>query len=544
MAKRPTGLHTDSRTVFYRCLRSLGGAAACAILVGVLAACVEQEKMSVDKQQETANVLRYNVNAPFTSLDPAAASASGSTHIFPMLYSYLWVPDTKGALIPDLAEKWAFDSEKQRWTIHLRNNARFHDNKEVSATDVKRSIKDFIDHHRPQLNASIDRIIATSDKLLTLHLKQDDPNLLYKLWDIEIVPHLGNKTPDIDTVPIGSGPFKYESRQGHQMVTLTANPSYYGKPPELDRIVYYYQPDRELAWTRLLSGATDIAHEISAQNYNITHQYKDRFYFDTYTMRYFTILLYNTQDPLFHDVNVRKALTLGINRRHIVAHILNGFGRIATGPMGVNSPFQSPHQRPMPFDPGRSKRLLNQAGWLPDDTGRLKKDGKPFEFTILVYRESDVEMKVAQFIQLCLDNLGIKAVVQASNYEAVKTSYLQNSQFQAVLTEMEGAYRNPSAIKKIWSSGDHGKSYAGCFNNPKTNHLIENAFTDTTPSEKKVLLQQLDLLISSLHPGTFLFQKTAIDAMSKRFHLVHDFTLTLEGVYRLKDASIDEAHTP
>jgi hypothetical protein len=43
-------------------------------------------------------------------------------------------------------------------------------------------------------------------------------------------------------------------------------------------------------------------------------------------------------------------------------------------------------------------------------------------------------------------------------------------------------------------------------------------------------------LIASLQPGTFLYHKTAIDVMSKRFFLPAPFELTTQGIYRLKDA--------
>lgn len=505
----------------------------------MLTACMEQGGASAAKKSHHDKVLRYDVNAPFTSLYPAAVKASGSTHIFPLLYSYLFVPDINGELSPDLSVKWTFEADKRQWTIHLRNDARFHNNKPVTANDVRFSLELFLKRRNPVPNTSIDRIIATTDKVLTIRLIRDDPLILYKLWNIEIVPHTDIEKSDNNMSPIGSGPFKFAHRQGDQMVTLEANPQYYGGPPALERIVFHYQPDREKAWTRLLGGATDIAQEIAPDNYSIVQHYKDRFHLNTYTLNYYTILLYNTHDPLFSNPKVRKALTMGIDRKYIVNHILNGFGRIATGPMGLASPFHDPGNTPLPFDPARALQLLNQAGWFPDESGRLKKNDKPFEFTIMLFKENQIEKEVARFIQLCLYNLGINTVVRALDYEEIKDSYYQTSQFQAVLTELNSIYHNPDFIKKHWSQGDHGKAYAGCFNHLKVNHLIEDSFTTKDPSKQKALLRELDLLIATLQPGTFLFQKTALDAMSRRFDLPFPFDLTNEGIYRLRHASFN-----
>jgi len=46
-----------------------------------------RERMALSNK----NVLRYDVTAPFTSLNPNAVKFSGSNHIFPLLYSYLFV---------------------------------------------------------------------------------------------------------------------------------------------------------------------------------------------------------------------------------------------------------------------------------------------------------------------------------------------------------------------------------------------------------------------------------------------------------------------
>ena len=268
-------------------------------------------------------------------------------------------------------------------------------------------------------------------------------------------------------------------------------------------------------------------------------QYKDRFYFDHYTLYYYTILLYNTYDPLFSDSKVRLALTHAIDREHIVKGILNGYGKVASGPMGVDSPYHNPAIKPVPFDPQKALSFLKQAGWTHDTKTRcLYKDGKPFEFTLLVFKESQVEKKVARYIQICLNDLGIKVHLKALAFEELKKKYFSNTEFQVVLTEFGGAYRNPEDLRDFWSPAFQSKSIAGCFEHPEVTRLIRKALDEKDPLEQKKLFYRLDALITSLQPGTFLFQKTAIDAMSKWFDLPHPFSLTHEGIYRLRHAAL------
>lgn len=501
--------------------------------------CGKPDDTSHEHRPKNENILRYDVSAPFTSLNPADAITTGSTHIFPLLYSYLFVPDSSGKLRPDLATKWVFDPEKLQWAINLRNDAVFHNNKAVTSKDVAYSYEMQLRILRPDLYSVIDRISLLSSTILCIRLKREDPLILQKIWDFEIFPYPENMEVDYYNRPVGSGPFKFRYRENNKMVVLEAHDDYYNGRPDLDTIAFCYQPDKEKAWTRLLAGETDIAQEITPKNYEMIRQYEDRFHFDLYTLHYYTILLYNIYDPLFSDPKVRWAITQAIDREQIVKDILNGYGKVANGPMGVDSPYHNPEIKPISFDPQKALSLLKKAGWSHDGKGRfLHKGGKPFEFTLFVYKESQIEKKVARYIQLCLNDIGIQVILRTLPHEELKKKYFKNTDFQVVLTEIDGTYRNPEDLRDIWSPGFQGKSIAGCFEHPEVTRLIQKALDEKDPWKKKELFYSVDALITSLQPGTFLFQKTAIDAMSKRFSLPHPFSLTNEGIHRLRHTAL------
>jgi ABC-type transport system substrate-binding protein len=106
-----------------------------------------------------------------------------------------------------------------------------------------------------------------------------------------------------------------------------------------------------------------------------------------------------------------------------------------------------------------------------------------------------------------------------------------------VLTELGGSYRNPEDLSR-WSTLFQTKSVVGCFEHPEVNHLIKKGLYEKDPKKQKKLFYKTDELITSLQPGTFLFQKTAIDVMSKRFSLSHPFSLTHAGIHRLRHATL------
>jgi peptide/nickel transport system substrate-binding protein len=321
-----------------------------------------------------------------------------------------------------------------------------------------------------------------------------------------------------------------------------ANKDYYEGRPSLDGVIFYYQPDKEESWARLLSGQTDIAQEISPKNYTMMRQYEKKYYFNLYTMNsHYTILLYNTTDPLFSNPNVRLALSHAIDKEHIVEKILEGCGVAANSPMGVISPYHNPKVKPISYNPQKALELLKEAGWSYDkDSGYLNKEGESFEFRILVRKESPIEKKVAQYIMLCLNDLGIKVRLQFLPLRELKEKYFRNNQFQAVVTDLSTIGHAPEVLKSTWCPYLEKKSEAGCFDHPEVTTLIYKALDEKGPSKQNELFYEIDALITSLQPGTFLFQKTAIDVMSKRLIITHPFSLTYQGIYRLKYAALNQ----
>jgi peptide/nickel transport system substrate-binding protein len=514
------------------------------ILYGILlfvfiASCDKAENISATATSNE-NILRIDMFGAFPSLNPKDDNLGCSREIFPLLFSFLFVPDKSGELKPDLAVSWAYDPQIFVWTIVLRDNAVFHDNQPVTSQDVAYSLLFFLKNIEESLMDLVREITPVSDTKLCIFLKKDDPDFMKKIWGIEIFPYSvdgGTNDSEQANHPVGSGPFQFVSKIGDRKVVLKANKNYYLGTPSIDSVRFYYQPNREKSWTRLLSGKTDIAFEISPKNYEIMKQYKDQFYFDHYTMHRYAILLYNTHDALFSDPKVRQALTHAINRDYIVKHMLKGYAKVATGPMGIDSSYHNPKVVPLPYDPQKSMELLQHAGWeLNNQDHYLYKDEKQFKFTLLVIKEFPVEQAIARYMKLCFNEIGIQMTIELLSLDLITKKYTRNASFQAVLTEFADGYRCPEWLKEFWTPCYEGKSIAGCFAHPDVTELLEQAFLQTDSAQKTRCLHKADAMIASLQPGTFLYHKTAIDVMSKRFFLPASFDLTHQGLYRLKDA--------
>lgn len=487
----------------------------------LLVSCNRTDRHGNDEMR-SENVLRYDVNEPLTSFSPADTFC-GSGLAFPFLYSYLCIPNPEGQLEPDLAEKWTYDSTTFTWTVTIRKNARFHNGKVVRSDDVAYSINTVLRNWNAVLYASIRQVLPLSDDRIVIVLKKDQPSFLTKIWPMEIIQQPGPNCPNQD-FPIGSGPFRYESGKGAE-VTLAANEEYYGGRPELNRIVFYYQPCKENTWARLLSGQTDVASEIPPDNYNTIKEKGKAYYFDISYINRCTVLLFNVCDPLFSDLKTRRALACAVDRRRLVGEALSGLGQVPTDIF--------PEERP---DPRKSMALLKEAGWNLSKDGRLRRDGRPFEFTLFVFGEEPCHKKVAAYLQLCFSDLGIRTQIKAVRFESLVARYRDNRDFQAVITE----YRlGPSPFCPDANAEETGNIDPDTFRKLACQSgLIKNLKKGKGLSVNPTY----DFIISN-QPALFLFRKTAIDVVSKRFKLRYPFSLTLEGRSRLKYASVNRSIT-
>ena len=507
------------------------------VMVGLLISCSEPNFPTAEKNPGNKNTIHYDVYTPIGSLDVSVYPATSASQIAPLLYSFLCVPDALDNLTPDLAEKWEYDSVDSTWTIYLNRNARFHNGQPVTSTDVKFSFTKCLERMERIDVLSIESISIVSDTIIKIKLTEDDPQFLRKVWDIEIMPKSSDQKIDYYNHPIGSGPFRFISRNGENEVVLGAFEDHFRGRPAIDYVVYHYEPLREKSFTRLLEEDTDVIMEISPNNFKTLQNYPEKFYFDQFILQAYTILLYNTTHPLFSDPMVRTALTYAINREYIVREILNGAGVVANGPMGVDSLYQNPKIKPLPYDPKKAVTLLKQAGWhLENQMGCFKKNGEIFEFTLLVFQESQIEKKVARYIQLCLNEVGVRVQTKMLPFNELVGKYHRNTQFDAVLTEMRGAYRNPKMALNLWAPIGARQAIAGCFSQPEVTKLVHQVFKESDIQKQIHIFHKIDALLSFLQPGTFLFQKKAINVMSRRFDLPFPFSLTIEGINRLQYA--------
>jgi peptide/nickel transport system substrate-binding protein len=184
--------------------------------------------------------------------------------------------------------------------------------------------------------------------------------------------------------------------------------------------------------TELLSENVDIASRVTpVEAMRLAADPRFRIYYRRDDRRQIAIA-WNHQNPLFQDVDVRRALTMSIDRREL-HRLLNYPDDLPL----VDVPTLPRHHDegivpdPLPFDRERASRLFAGAGWVDTDGDDiLDKDGEDLEFTLLTNAQTATE---AVYIQDQFRRAGVRMEISTSAFNNLRRGLRRTHDFDAAI---------------------------------------------------------------------------------------------------------------
>jgi peptide/nickel transport system substrate-binding protein len=168
------------------------------------------------------------------------------------------------------------------------------------------------------------------------------------------------KDPFIHWPTVASGPFVITEWVAGDHMTLLPNPNFYKGRAKLDQILIKFVPTPETALAALQTGDVDWYPDLLV---------KPGFDFEHYFFNLGTTAGVDGKGKSdvdgfcpFKDVNVRKAITLGINRQAIADTLLNGATQVSAT-QWPNSTWTNASLVPDKYDPTAAEALLDAAGY-------------------------------------------------------------------------------------------------------------------------------------------------------------------------------------
>ena len=245
---------------------------------------------------------------------------------------------------PSLATGCDHNTDYTVWTCHLRDGLKWSDGQPLTSEDVAFTYRFVIDNNIPQYKSYFpsDPTFETPDPT-TLIWKAKEPTFAPSMppWVYIVPEHVWAQYDgkdlktirDVSQTPaVGSGPFILTSWTPGQGFTMDRNPYYWGPTPTLSRIEYKVYTNQEAMIQALKNGEIDALDGLQPSLINSV-QNSPNITLQKVVSDWWLNLAFNfggqpgstyTPLPALHDLVVRKAIEMAIDKNAIVQKVYAG----------------------------------------------------------------------------------------------------------------------------------------------------------------------------------------------------------------------------
>lgn len=342
------------------------------------------------------HVLRLATGEDIVGLNPMISTQGVVSYLSSMTMAWLVKTDAHAnPTVPELATEvptqanGGISRDGKTITWHLRRGVKWSDGAPFDGDDVVFSTQQVLNPANNVISRDgWDQIIKIDepDKFTVVyHLKAPYSSYLVTFFSSAganpaIMPkHLLKQYPNLNNVPynslpIGIGPFKYESWKRSDSIVLVPNPLYFRGLPKLQKIINKIIPDRNTVLQEVRSHEVDLWTPVSPHFYpelkaipGITISMTPSFFFDH--------IDFNNQRPALRDPAVRQAMRFGIDRDTLNKKVRNGLYILTDSVVPPASTYHDASIPLVPFDIARGNALLDRAGWRRGADGVRAKGG-------------------------------------------------------------------------------------------------------------------------------------------------------------------------
>lgn len=374
------------------------------------------EMTEYGKKREDVVVVMGPSSEPEAGFDPAYGWGAGEHVHEPLIQSTLTVttPDLKIGY--DLATDMKVSEDGLTWTVDIRDDVVFTDGERLTAGDVAftyntlrslSSVNDF---------TMLEEAEAKDDTTVVFHMTRPYSIWPYTMAVTGIVPEHGYG-PDYGENPIGSGRYVLKQWDRGQQIILEANPDYYGESPKMKRVTILFM-EEDAAFAAVRSGQADLAYTAAAYSDQGIDGYR-LLAFETVDNRGFNLPAVardgDMGNDFTQDVDVRRAINMGIDRQRMIENVLNGFGSPAYS-VCDKMPWYNEEAR-IEGDSKEAASLLDRAGWTAGEDGIREKDGVRASFTLMYPAGDSVRQALAAETANQLGEIGIEVRTEGVSWD-------------------------------------------------------------------------------------------------------------------------------
>ncbi len=407
---------------------------------------VEKESAAQETKDVADSHITIGIPQDLDSLVPSLSQGAGTQEILFNIYEGLIKPDSDGNLIPAVASDYTMSEDGLTYTFTLRDGIKFHNGNPVTVADVKYSIDTCagLNGGEPVISAfsNIESVETPDGQTIIITLKESSSSFLAILATVEaaIVPA---DVDDLQTNPIGTGPYKFVSRSLQENVILERFDEYWGEPAHIQDITLKVLADADSIVMNLEGGAVDMVARVSTTQ---AAEFGDNFEVLEGTMNLVQAVYLNNAAAPFDNELVRQALCYVINKQEILDFVSDGKGTPVGSSMfpAFGKYYIEELNDTYTTDIDKAKELLAQAGYA---------DG--FSFTMKVPSNYQQHVDTAQVVAEQLKQIGVTANIELIEWETWLNDVYQGRDFEATLVGVDASTLTAGAMLSRFRSDAH-----------------------------------------------------------------------------------------
>ena len=447
-----------------------------------------------------------------TTLDPHQVGDATSSVIIGEIYGGLLTLSLEYQPVLDLAESCRVSDDGTVYTFVLRDNAKFHDGRQVTAHDVKWSIERAADPETLSVNARnyLGDIIGVEDKLdgnatevsgvrviddRNVEFTIDAPKsyFLAKLsYPTAYVLDQQQITADDSWLeqPNGTGPFRLGQYDVGELLVLERNDLYHLGPPHIQSVqmilsggsaMIMYEND-EIHITGV--GLDDLPRILDPDdplNPELQRSPQD---FDVFYVGL------NVEEPPFDDVKVRQAMNYAIDLETIADVLLDGRVSPARGVIPPGFPAYTENLRSYSFNPELARDLMQQSTYADDyAAGTLPRLTLSISGSFGAAVPPYLEVILEQWTQ----ELGFQVDIQQTEW-ATYLEDVKKGEYQMFSLGWVADYPDPENFLDILFHSESLNNNTN-YSNPEVDRLLVQARTDRDRDSRFQVYNQVEQLI-------------------------------------------------
>ncbi len=484
--------------------------------------------LSISPSQGGAAIIA--IGADPGHLNPGISTGSHVHTVADSIYNGLVALDQNLNPLPDLAQNWEISDDGKVYTFSLIPGVLWHDGQPFTSADVKFTFEEVLFNYHSRTKAGLGSVveaIETPDDLTVVFRFKEPYGPLLSRLDVTEAPILpqhiyqGSDPNDnpANLQPVGTGPFKLESYNPGESVTLARNENYF-KPglPYLDRLVFRIIPETNTQLLALEQAEVDYVGGVPGVDVERLRGLNRFRLVGTSTGpgggNCIMTLVFNLEREPFQDLRVRQAIAHAVNRPQMVEQILFGQGRAAGAPISSGIPWAHAAGSLAAYDynPERAAALLDEAGYTPGA------DGTRFSFDIVHFPAFN---KYGEVMKQNLAEIGVNLEIRPLDREATVDTVYNQRDFDTSLISYCNGLDPDIGVRRMYVSDNIGNipfSNGAAYRSDRVDDLFASAGATADPTERAAMYREMQEIVARELPYWWLVETRSVTAFSNTLH--------------------------